>query len=250
MVVENSSGRLPGGLGLWLSSPNLLLLELSVQKSVDVIVLDLEHGSFDLATLDSFLCLARSLELVVLAKTLSPERASIQQPLDFGSAAVIIPHVGNVDHARCVTGFAKYPPSGTRSSSGGRSFHYRTPADDFFDRQNRETFCLPMIETAEALEAVEAIAALETVDGLFVGPTDLSLRRGRGRYRRTDEDRSDLERIACAAAAAGKPWIMPAWTPLERDWAQTLGAHLLIVAEEQAILSQGLDAALSNARNG
>ena len=88
------------------------------------------------------------------------------------------------------------------------------------------------------------VARLDTVDGLFVGPSDLSLRRGRGRYRRTEADREDLVRIAAAAAAAGKPWIMPAWTAEEQQWAQGLGAHLQIIVEEQALLADGLRAVL------
>ena len=239
----------PTGLGLWLSSPNVALLEIAAARQVDAVVIDIEHGTFDLAALDAFLLLAQALRLPVLAKTLAPERAAVQQPLDFGAAGVIIPHVLGIDHAATVTGYAKFPPQGSRSFAGGRTVDYGVPADDFFERQNAATLCLPMIETAEALADVEAIAALDTVDGLFVGPSDLSLRRGRGRYRRTAEDHADLERIASAAAAAGKPWIMPAWTAQEREWARSLGAQLLVVTEEQAILTDGLDAALEAARN-
>jgi 4-hydroxy-2-oxoheptanedioate aldolase len=180
-----------------------------------------------------------------LAKVAAPDRASIQQPLDFGAGGVIIPHVGNADHAASVTAFAKYPPLGSRSFAGGRTVEYDAPTHDFFEIENKRAMCLPMIETAEALEAVEEIAALATVDGLFVGPSDLSLRRGRGCYRRTAADRSDLERIAQAAAAARKPWIMPAWSAEEQQWARDFGAHLQIVAEEQAILADGLKAVLS-----
>lgn len=235
-------------LGLWISSPNLALLELAAARSVRTVVFDVEHGTFDLAALDQALVCARALALGVYVKVLAPERAAIQQALDFGAAAVVIPHIGNLDHARSITAFAKFPPLGSRSFAGGRTTGYGAPAEAFFADQDKRTRCIPMIESAEAFADVESIAKLDTVDGLFVGPSDLSLRRGRGRYRRTEEDYADLRRIASAAAAAGKPWIMPAWTTTEQDWASGLGAELLVVAEEQGILADGLDAALALAR--
>lgn len=235
----------PTGYGLWLSTPNPTLLEIAAKQKVDAVVLDIEHGTFDIATLDTMLLVAKSLGLAVLAKVAAPDRASIQQPLDFGALGVIIPHVGNADHAASVTAFAKFPPHGSRSFAGGRTIDYDAPRCDFFDIEDKRTVCLPMIETAEALEAVADIAALATVDGLFVGPSDLSLRRGRGRYRRTAADRSDLERIAKAADAVGKPWIMPAWSAEEQQWARDLGARLQVIAEEQAILADGLAAVLT-----
>lgn len=239
---------LPAGLGLWLSSPNVALIEIAAARGVDALVIDAEHGTFDLVALDAVLVFARALKLPALVKALAPERAAVQQPLDFGAVGVIIPHVGDVGHARAVTGFAKFPTMGSRSFAGGRTAAYGAPGEDFFTEQDTSTLCLPMIESAEALDDVEAIAALPTVDGLFVGPSDLALRRGRGRYRRDEDDHADLARIAAAASAAGKPWIMPAWTAVERDRARALGAHLLVVVEEQGILADGLDAALAAAR--
>jgi len=238
----------PTGYGLWVSTAGPALLEIAARQNIDAVVLDVEHGTFDVATLDTVLLIARGLGLPVFAKVAAPDRASIQQPLDFGAAGIIIPHVGNAGHAASVTAFAKFPPLGSRSFAGGRTVDYDSPAQDFFEIENDRTMCLPMIETAEALEAVEEIAALAAVDGLFVGPSDLSLRRGRGRYRRTAADRKDLERIAKASAAAGKPWIMPAWSAEEQQWARDLGASLQIVAEEQTILADGLKAVLSKTR--
>jgi len=239
----------PRGLGLWLSTPNAALLEIASAQEVAAIVLDIEHGTFDLASLDATLLVSRAMGLPVLAKAAAPERAAIQQPLDFGATGVVIPHVGALAHAAAVSAFAKFPPLGSRSFAGGRTVAYQSPEETFFSGENGRTLCLPMIETAEALDAVEAIATLPTVDGLFVGPSDLSLRRGRGRYRRTLEDRRDLERIAAAARAAGKPWIMPAWTAEEQQWARELGSRLLVVAEEQAILADGLADALAAAQD-
>ena len=91
---------------------------------------------------------------------------------------------------------------------------------------------------------MEAILGLPSVDGVFVGPSDLSLSRGRGAYRNTDADRADLTRIARAAVAAHKAWIMPGWSKAERDFAQPLRPDFMLVVDEGGALYTGLSQAL------
>ena len=83
---------------------------------------------------------------------------------------------------RAATAFAKFPPLGARGFGGGKTVNYMPAPRHFVESENRRTKCWVMIETVQAQEDVEAIAALETVDGLFIGPNDLSLAHGRGEY--------------------------------------------------------------------
>lgn len=227
-------------LGCWLGAPDVVFVELAAQQGYSTLVLDVEHGSFALRDLDMLLPLARALGLETLVKVAGPQAETIQQALDFGADGVIIPHIGSVAHAAEVCRAAKYPGLGNRSYAGARPVAYDVPTDDYFAADNRRTRCLPMIESAEALADVAAILALPQVDGVFVGPSDLSLTRGRGRYRFTEADQQDLRSIAMAAAAAGKPWTMPAWTAAERRLAAGLGAELLVVIEQQSAMADGL----------
>lgn len=230
------------GFALWLSTPNAALVEIARAAGFRRLVLDLEHGVFDDGPTETTIALARAAGVEVLAKVLGPEAIPIQRALDLGADGVVIPHIGDGAHAAGVTAHAKYPPLGDRSFSGGQVSAYGPPDDDFYARENGRILCLPMIETAAALGDVEAIVALATVDGLFIGPTDLSLSRGRGNYRNTDEDQGDLRRIAAAAKAAGKPWIMPAWTAAERELSRSLGADFMIVGNEFGLMAAGLKA--------
>jgi 4-hydroxy-2-oxoheptanedioate aldolase len=208
-------------------------------------VLDIEHGYFDLDPTDKLVALIRALGAEVYAKVLGPETIPIQQALDIGCNGVIIPHIGSVEHARRVTLAAKYPPLGTRSFSGTRPARYDAVRQDYYARENAQTLCLPMVESAEALADIEAILALPTVDGVFVGPSDLSLSRGRGAYAKTEADFADLRRIAAAAKAAGKPWIMPAWAPVERSLARDLGADWQVTVDEYGALWTGIEQGLT-----
>ncbi|QXJ26590.1 4-hydroxy-2-oxovalerate aldolase [Actinomadura graeca] len=233
---------------VWLSTPNVAAAEIASQAGYGAVILDIEHGAFDLAALDRFVPFLRALGVEVLAKVLAPERGPIQQALDFGADAVVIPHVLGVEHAREVTAYAKFPPLGDRSFAGGRTTSYGGYDDPWVHRQDRGTRCLPMIEDARALEQAAEILALPTVDGVFVGPSDLSLRRGRGAYRRDDGDFADLARIADAAAAASKPWLFPAWSEEEQVFALEHGADQIALTMEFTALGDGLRSALAQAR--
>jgi 4-hydroxy-2-oxoheptanedioate aldolase len=160
--------------------------------------------------------------------------------LDRGCDGVIIPHIEGLEHAKQITAAAKYPPLGVRSFAGGRSAGFGPVSPDHFQQCNNAFLSIPMIETAGSLAAVDEIACLPTVDALFVGPYDLSLASGCGAYRKIPEDYAALQRISAAAAAAKKPWWMPAWTEKERASARMLGAQRLVVAEELGFFQDGL----------
>jgi 4-hydroxy-2-oxoheptanedioate aldolase len=230
----------------WLSGPNTAAAEIVRALGYGSVVLDIEHGSFDLADLERFVPFLRSIGLRVLAKVLAPERGPIQQALDFGADVVVIPHVENLAHAVAVSAYGKFPPRGDRSFAGGRTARYGGFDDAWVAEQDAETQVYPMIEDAGALEAIDSILALDTVNGVFVGPSDLSLRRQRGAYTRTDADFVDLQTIADAAHRAGKPWVLPAWTPEEKEFALVHGADQVVLLTDHAALMEGFSAALSD----
>ena len=241
----------PGGVGnasklaVWLTTPNHLMVEIAKDLGYSKFLLDIEHGLFDLEPTDRLVAFVKALGCEVYAKVLGPSAVPIQQALDMGCDGVIIPHILGVEHAREVTAATKYPPIGRRSFAGTRTAKYGGVTQSWYEAENARTKCFPMIESKEALADVEKILALPTVDGVFPGTSDLSLSSGRGAYKNTDEDKRDLKRIAAAAKAAGKPWIMPAWTRPERVFAQELGCDWMVVVDETGSLYTGLSQALN-----
>jgi 4-hydroxy-2-oxoheptanedioate aldolase len=231
-------------MAFWVSTTNPMTVELARSQGFVRLVFDLEHGVFDQSELDRFIPLCRALGCQVFAKVCGPDGPSIQQALDFGADGVIIPHIEDVAHARAITAFAKYPPLGARSYAAGRIVGYGAPPENFFADENDRIKCFPMIESAAALGDVEAIVALPTVDGLFVGPTDLALSCGQTAYRFDAKDQAATARIAAAATAAGKPWIMPAWTADERRFSQAHGVAWMVTLAEHGIARSGMIAGL------
>jgi len=236
-------------MGFWLTTPNFQFAEMLALAGFRRVILDVEHGPFGHETLHMLIPALKGIGLEVYVKVLAPERSPIQTVLDFGADGVMIPHIQNLAHAQEVTGYTKFPPVGDRSLAGGRAMGYRMQPDTWFGDTDRRTRCFAMIETAGALRDAEAIAALPTVDGLFPGPTDLSLRRQRGMYKRTEADWRDLEAIAAAARRQGKSLVFPAWSPEERTKAlDELGAEFVFSGLEMLFLGMavaGFAAALS-----
>lgn len=229
----------------WLSTPNFAALDIVAAAGYDAVILDVEHGTFELGDLDRVVPFAKALGLTCLVKVLAAAQAPVQQALDFGADGVVIPHVLGVDHAREVTGYAKFPPLGDRSLAGGRTMSYGGFDASWAAAQDTGTLCLPMIEDVTALKEVAAILALPTVDGIVIGPGDLFIRRGTGGFQRTDADYADIRAMATAARSAGKPWMLPAWSEGEQRVALEEGAHTIAIRQEFAALRQGFEDSLA-----
>ncbi len=229
--------------GAWLSDSSVATAEIVARLGYDFVVLDIEHGAFDLSILERFVPVLKGLGLEVLSKVLVPERGAIQQALDFGSDGVIIPHIESAEHARRVTDFAKFPPLGTRSLAGGRTMNYGGYDDAWVAAQDRDIKVFPMVEDPGALRDIEQIAALPTVDGIFIGPGDLSLMRGRGVYRQTEADFEDFRQVIAAARKNGKPWVLPAWTTVEKEFAVAEGADYVLLTMQHAAIAEGYGSA-------
>ncbi|WP_370332278.1 HpcH/HpaI aldolase/citrate lyase family protein [Mycolicibacterium hippocampi] len=233
-------------VSIWLTEPSAAAVEMGSLAGYDTVVLDIEHGLFDLRALDWIIPLIRAKGMRVIAKVLGPERGPIQQALDFGADAVAIPHITSAAHAATICGFAKFPPLGDRSFAGGRTSDFRGFTDDWVSAQDRKTKCYPMIEDASAFDEVEAILDLPVVDGIFIGPSDLSLRRDRGAYTVTEADLADIRHLARAANAAGKPWLLPAWSDGEQRLAVQEGAHTVVATMQYGAMLAGFTATMQN----
>jgi 4-hydroxy-2-oxoheptanedioate aldolase len=248
MTVPPRPGSGPNqpSVSIWLTEPSAAAVEMGALAGYDTVVLDIEHGLFDLRALDWIIPLIRAKGMRVIAKVLGPERGPIQQALDFGADAVAIPHITSADHAAEICGFAKFPPLGDRSFAGGRTSDYRGFTDDWVTAQDRKTHCYPMIEDASAFDDIEKILALPVVDGIFIGPSDLSLRRDRGAYAVTEADLADIRHLARVANAAGKPWLLPAWSGAEQRLAVEEGAHTIVAAMQYGAMLAGFTTTMQN----
>jgi 2-keto-3-deoxy-L-rhamnonate aldolase RhmA len=229
-------------LAFWLESDAHRTCEVARLAGYDATILDMEHGTIGETSLDRLVPFCNQLGLVTFVRVREANQARIQIALDSGARGVILPQIRDGEHARKSARAAKFPPHGTRGMGFSRIQHYGAADDAWAAAQNSGTLCYVMIETQGAFDDCEAIAGLEYVDGLFIGPSDLSLNRGRGVFSCKPADIADMDRIAKAAAAAGKLWGAAAGHGGYRAEASLRRPDLLAIADDLTALRLGFDA--------
>ena len=231
-------------IATWMTTPHIQHAEIAKHCGFEHLVLDIEHGTFDLGALDNFIGFAKALEHGRSCQSARANRRS--DPAGTGLRCRQRDHPACAwmsAHAKAVCAAAKYPPLGKRSFAGGRCMGFTRQTDDYFPAENQRVQCWPMCETAESLADIDNILRLPTVDGIFMGPSDLSLSRGRPNYHFTDDDRADIAKVADACAAAGKDWVMPGWRADERAFAmaQARTPAMMVVGPQYGIIRAGFD---------
>lgn len=243
------SSASPAELGFWLETANAPACEMAAAIGYRIVVFDMEHGVFGAESADRLITLCRALGLKVHVRVAAAERVPIQQALDAGADAIILPQIANLEHAVAAAGYTKFPPLGTRGLGYSRTMGYTAPVGSFPEEENQARRCYVMIETPGALADAEAIADLPCVDGLFVGPGDLSLTRGRGINRWCEGDRQDVETVARAAQTAGKTWAFPTGNPDIFAFAVPLNPEFIVIADDLSALYAGLQGTIHSVRD-
>jgi 2-dehydro-3-deoxyglucarate aldolase/4-hydroxy-2-oxoheptanedioate aldolase len=227
-------------IGCWLTTANPRVCEILAATGYDAIFIDGEHGTLSPESMDTVILLARCLSLAVYVRVATPTRPHIQRALDSGASALVLPQIRDFAHAKEAADFTKYPPLGSRGMGTPRSLNYRDAPSDFVERENEDTKCLVMIETSGALRDVKEIIALPAVDGLFMGPYDLSLARGRGPYTANEADHADACVIAESATSAGKMLGVPVFSDRDIEGAVEYGADVITIGDDVSVLVDSL----------
>ena len=177
----------------------------------DYLIIDTEHGPFHPQTALEYIRCAKLYGTTPLVRVQEISRPAILKALDAGAMGLIIPSLSTVAEAEEVVRYGKYLPLGERgvAASGGTAFWQEDYAQHglpaYFETSNRETLLFPQCETLGCLEHLEEIAALPGIDGIFVGPFDLSTAMGMpGEFDRP-EFQETLRHIQAVCRAAGKP---------------------------------------------
>ena len=187
--------------GLWGSIPSPLTAELAAAAGVDYVCVDLQHGGADEERMVAMFTAIEARGAVPLARVLYNEPWQINRVLDLGAAGVIVPLVGSAEDARRAVSGCRYPPHGVRSYGPLRAALTVGSADP--ERLAAGALCFVMVETRQGLENVEDIAATKGVDGIYIGPSDLSLGLGREPGHGGDVLEQAITRVREACARAG-----------------------------------------------
>jgi len=167
-------------VGCFMTMPSPALVEVAGFAGFDFVVLDAEHGVAGVETLEHLMRAAASASVPALVRTVGDSPGEVLRVLDAGASGLLVPHVVNGEQASRITRGAYYPPLGVRGFSGatraGR--HGFLPMLEHVRRANDEVVVIAQVEDVEALDHVAGIAETPGVDGIFLGPGDLSMSLG------------------------------------------------------------------------
>lgn len=214
-------------------------------SGLDYVIIDTEHAPF---TDESTGQMIRAMQLhgaEPFVRVRDSSRAAVLHALDLGARGVVVPDVQSVEEARRLVDYAKYFPQGARGFAFARSAQYGFSPDlknvgDYFWKANRHTLLMPQCETRGALDAIEDIAALDGIDGIFVGPYDLSVALGAPAQFSTPSFRAALARILGACRTCGKLAFIYANTMDEARECFRQGYQGAAVGTDTAFLMKGV----------
>lgn len=188
-------------VGTFTQLTSTVAVEALGRTGLDYVLIDTEHSAVGIEFLSSAITAADAAGIVPLVRINDIARSKVLQPLDYGAQGLIVPAVETVEQVRRLVEYAKFPPVGNRGFCPTRDGGYgydeisMQGTEAYFAHANRETLLIPQCETVGCLEHIEEITAMDGVDGIFVGPFDLSIALGRPMAFDCDEMRAALDRI-------------------------------------------------------
>lgn len=166
----------------WTSLPGPLHAEAMARLPFEGVCLDAQHGLIGFADMAAMVPAINRLSKTSIIRLLWNEPGLVGQALDVGASIIIAPMINSVEDAKRLAKAAKYPPMGGRSwGSYAMSQFDGFTKERFLAEANQLTFVFAMVETEEALNNLDAICNVDGIDGIFVGPSDLTISLSKGK---------------------------------------------------------------------
>jgi 4-hydroxy-2-oxoheptanedioate aldolase len=194
-------------IGTFLNVPSPNIVEMIGYAGLDFVIIDFEHGRPDQSTIENMVraCEVSGLTSIVRIPN-GTDRSHYIHALDSGAMGVQVPMIDTGEQAETAVRLSKYYPRGVRGLAGGRATKYGAiPLTEYVKQANEETMVVAQIETIEGAEHAAAIAAVDGVDVVFIGPTDLGQSMGLPGQTTTPLVQAKVDEIARAVIAKGKP---------------------------------------------
>lgn len=163
----------------WLQAASPIIAEIMAKAGFDVLMVDMEHGPGDIMALIHQLQAISGYEVTPFVRAPWNDLVMMKRILDAGAHGVLIPYVNTAEEAEKAVMACKYPPEGMRGiAPSPRAGGFGMDGGNYLEHANAEISVLVAVETREALENLEAIVKVDGVDGIFIGPMDLSTSMG------------------------------------------------------------------------
>lgn len=174
-------------IGSWITIGHTSVVDVLASAGFEWLVVDMEHTSIDLSTAHNLIATIQANGMKALVRVSKNEEVIIKRILDMGADGIVVPMVKSKADALEAIDYAKYPPVGKRGVGLFRAQKYGLGFDEYKKWVNEELVIIAQIEHYEAVENIKDIITTDGIDGVIIGPYDLSGSMGYpGEYDRTD----------------------------------------------------------------
>lgn len=222
--------------GVWTGMASPTVAEVLSNSGFDFAVIDMEHAPNDLSDVVAQLRAANGGTVPFAVRPPWNDFVMIKRLLDAGAQSLIIPFVQNADEARAAIAATRYPPDGIRGVAGGSRATGYGQVTDYFKNAHKELCVILQVETGAAVEQIEAIASVRGVDGIFIGPADLSASLGH----LGDMGHEDVVKVMAdalgAIKASGKAALTLSFNAEQAESYAQMGFDGVVVGSDQSLM--------------
>jgi 4-hydroxy-2-oxoheptanedioate aldolase len=243
IAMANIKQRLKKGEtlhGCWLNTGSPVAAEIIGKAGFDWVLIDLEHGSTDDKDAFHQLQALGSTHASPIARIQYVARHNVQRMLDMGAEGIMFPQVRNVAEARFAIAAMHYPPYGIRGMAAMiRATDFGASMDEYHKMAKDTLLGVIQIETQECLDHLDEIAAIDGVDVLFIGPSDLTLALGIFRQLDHPKYQAALKATVKAARDHGKTAGVLMLDPVYYEMYHNLGFRFLACGADGLFIKDG-----------
>ena len=226
------------------------MAEIIAHAGFDWLLLDTEHSPNELPDLLGQLQAASGGTAAPVVRAAWNDAVLIKRILDVGAPSILLPYVQSADEARRAVASVRYPPRGVRGVSAASRASRFGRTQDYLQQADEQICLLVQVETGAALEQLEAISRVEGVDGVFIGPADLSASLGHLGDLQHPETQGALREAGRRLAQLGKPAGILAVCEADArryiDW----GYSFVAVGIDTTLLVRSTDALVQTFKGG
>lgn len=247
-AFKQALSRFERQVGLWCGLASPIAAEILAGAGFDCIVIDGEHAPNDITTLLPQLQAMRGGTAEPVFRVPWNDMVIIKRALDVGARSLLIPFVQNAEEAQKAVAAARYPPLGIRGVAVVPRVNDYGRVQNYHRNAHLDTCILVQVETRAAMKEIEAIAAVEGVDGVFIGPSDLSADMGHLANPREPTVQAALKEAAQRIRAAGKSAGFLTGNADDAEAYFEMGYNFTAVGSDVGILARAAEATAARLR--
>ncbi|GAA1139439.1 HpcH/HpaI aldolase family protein [Nesterenkonia lutea] len=227
-------------IGGWVCSGSPVMAEIMAGSGLDVVLIDMEHAPNTLQSVLAQLHALSGYPVTPIVRVPSADPVIIKQVLDLGVQNLLVPMISTAEEARDVAASMQYPPVGRRGIGNALARSGRwNRVQNYLDDASGHVSVYVQIETTQGVDNAESIAAVEGIDGLFAGPSDLSASMGLIGQQTHPEVVDAVKSTFAGARAAGKTAGTNAFDPAAARDYLSAGAEWVLVGADVSLVARG-----------